>query len=335
MNRPSIVVLALGALLVTASAVGQPTPKDPGGEAPDADAAKAAKLMRDAIRVGNDGDWKKARTMLEEAFSIKPTFDIAANLSLAEENTGDLGLAGDHLAYAIRMFPVVGKPEHKKTLQERYEALTKRVGRLTLRSNEAGAKIFVDERPRGQTPTADALHLEPGHHTIRLEKQGYIAQSRPSEAVAGGQASMAVQLERDPNAGLPPAPTATPSGSVIVPPSGSTVPPDKGKPAWPAVLMGTTGGVALAAGIVFVAVGLGKDGDLEAVRCPGNAASCPDEAHDQLSERNTLVGLSIGAFVLAGAAAVSTTLYLAIPVADDGKAAVRLAPGGVILEGSF
>ena len=74
--------------------------------------------------------------------------------------------------------------------------------RLTVRSNVYGDQVYIDGQPRGSTRLD--VELEPGWHTVRVEKEGYGSFERRIELGAGGVEVVRAQLQREPS----PAPRA-------------------------------------------------------------------------------------------------------------------------------
>jgi hypothetical protein len=64
-----------------------------------------------------------------------------------------------------------------------------------VRTHLPGASVFVDGQPRGTTPLAESLTLQPGTHTIELRREGY--RTTEKEVSLGEGASAEVTLEPD------------------------------------------------------------------------------------------------------------------------------------------
>jgi TonB family protein len=73
-------------------------------------------------------------------------------------------------------------------------AMSPTAARLTVRSEPDGATVRVDGRTIGTTPLDQAL-LGPGRHEVRVERQGFRAQTRRIEAGAGQPLLVALRLE--------------------------------------------------------------------------------------------------------------------------------------------
>lgn len=78
-------------------------------------------------------------------------------------------------------------------------------GRLTLQVNPRGASIVVDDIFRGPAPLPTALVLPPGPHTLYVTHPGYLAATRTVAIEVGGEQTVTVRLEPDPDAPVAPA----------------------------------------------------------------------------------------------------------------------------------
>ena len=270
------------------------------------------------------GKLPAAREKLLEAWSIKKTFDIAANLGFVESELKEWAAAAEHLDYAYRTFPLSGTPKEKENIEKfRQDAMSK-TGRFKV-TTEAGAELLVDDVSRG--PVSDQLYFVlPGMHSVVVRKPGKLDEKRDVQLAAGQEAGLNIALK---------------DGAGTVEPGG------EGRPIWPAILLGSLAGVGLGVGIAGVVVGTGKASEAEDASgalpdgaCAANASAC-EEADDLFSQGNTFVGMGIAGFTIAGAAGLGTIIYLVVPSGDDKtKEALRVRPmlgsaNGLFLEGQF
>jgi hypothetical protein len=102
------------------------------------------------------------------------------------------------------------------------------LGRLSVKTTPAGARVFVDGRDRGRTP-ASIRDLPRGAHRVRLVREGYATEERRVVLTATYPAqAIAVELARTRQTAAPAAPRAAPAsfvGSLSVDsrPTGATV----------------------------------------------------------------------------------------------------------------
>ncbi len=83
-------------------------------------------------------------------------------------------------------------------------------GVLKVTSDPAGARVWVDDVPRGATPTL--LEVAPGRHVIRLEQPGYRSVIRYVTVLAGRLHRQHVPLEPEP--GKSPTPGKKPPAAI-------------------------------------------------------------------------------------------------------------------------
>lgn len=175
---------------------------------------------------------------------------------------------------------------------------------LAVNSEPASAGVFVDDETAGVTNLK--ISISPGHHTVRIERQGYQTELRNVMGVEGKTITLQVKLVRsgaaltatapEPVAKVPPA-TAVPT---VVPPPQVVSPPEQPvalKPVrsasrstlMPKLLMGS-GGAAIVGGGVLILLN-----EKDPVASRGSA--------QQRTYRTTLVpgGIALGTGVIVAA----------------------------------
>jgi len=103
-------------------------------------------------------------------------------------------------------------------------AVTDDVGRVVVRSTPAGARVFIDGRDQGRTPTT-IRNLRRGTHRVRLVREGYATEERrivitpanPAQSVTVALARTRAVEPPARRAAEPPARTPAPN-----PPSGAS-----------------------------------------------------------------------------------------------------------------
>ncbi|XXY17321.1 PEGA domain-containing protein [Sorangium sp. So ce216] len=85
-----------------------------------------------------------------------------------------------------------------------YAEARAKVGTVVVRTDVEGALVFVDGTLRGMTPLADPLFVEPGVHTISVEREGYETQQVTMQLGAGALMENGLKLQRKPTGAPPP-----------------------------------------------------------------------------------------------------------------------------------
>ena len=244
-RRQSIVsILALAALLAApAGASAQPAPPAAANAPDPADAA-----FRQGNALYKEQRYAEAKAAFEQAFKLKRSHDIAANLGYAEMKLGQRRDAAEHLAFAVKNWPPTGKAENRESAVHFLGLAKAAVMTLRVVVNVEGATVLVDGKPVGTSPLENDVFVEPGTRTIGARLAGYADAEQAVQATQGGEQKVDLSLVAAP----PPGPAG--GGG-----SGPTPPPTLAKRSVvPGAVLGAAGGAAVVTGIVLMAVGAGK-----------------------------------------------------------------------------
>lgn len=305
------------------AAMAQPAPP------PAAPNDEADRLMKEGIELGNQSRWPEAHAKLKEAWKIRESYDIAANLAFVEEEVGDLPGAATHLDYALRTFPASGKPETKANLTGKLAGIKAKVGTITVSTTVEMCNVMVDGQPAGVTPLKTSVYVTPGERTIEVRREGYQPQTRKVTVGAGQAADVTFDMVK----------------------GDSTTPGGEEKPIWPAIVLGGAAGVGIAltiAGFVLAADAKSSAEDIALEMretgddCESAQAQC-DLAQERLDEHPTFFGLGVAGAVVGGLSLVGMIVYLAVPFGDDGASTstgIKILPmigstNGLVLQGQF
>jgi hypothetical protein len=311
------------------------------------------------------GKKREAYEALTAAWTLRKSYDIAANLGSAELSLGKVRDAAEHFAYCIRTFPATGSKKQLAAVKQLFEDTRRKVGALVIKVGVEGAEVLVDGKAIGRAPLADEVYLDPGLHTVEAKLAGYDAAKQAVQAATGPAQEVTLALVA--TAALPPpAPPAPVAGGAEAPSppaasaaSAASAPPpqppvEAGGPSTAVLISGgAVAGVALVAGAVLAGLSNGKASDAAAKRdalvTAGGPATCGTAAPAAgcaplaavLSDRAKLADGSLWSFVGAGAVAAGTVIYALVAPRSAGKTGARAAPvvtaggGGVVVVGSF
>jgi hypothetical protein len=287
------------------------------------------------------GKWSDAEQAFLGAWAIQKTYDIAANLGHAEHKLGKWRDAAEHLGFALRNWPLAGKPEPKELARQRFEEVRAKVGGVSIEVSVAGAEVVIDRKPMGTSPLPAEVYVEPGSHRVEAKLQGYMTASSAVQATAGGTHAVKLMLMRDE--------TDKPNGS-----EGT---------ARMALLIGgaAASAVGIGMGIGFTVAANGKSADAAALRdqlvqeTPADVAICAEptgkrgptcaEIRGKLADRETFTDVARGSFIAGGVLALATVGYAILTRTGSEKTtratSVHVAPmvgrssGGVLVVGAW
>jgi len=255
------------------------------------------------------GKHEEALRAFEAVWQARKTYDVAANLAQAETQLGKHRDAAEHLAYALRNFPVSGKPALRKQIEELAAEAKKQVVTLRVRVNVDKADVSVNGKPVGTAPIAEELFADSGTVTVEAGLDGYDAAKQTLEMKKGEARDVVLTL----------VPNQTPPGRSIVA---------------PAIAFGV-GGAGLVLGVVAGAVTASGNESLSKKCDP--SGTCPKASRDELDRTLAVSRASTAGFVIAGVgAAVGVTLLL-LPGkrAAQPRATLLMSPAFVGVKGTF
>jgi hypothetical protein len=268
----------------------------------------------------NSGKYNDALRIYTEAWSLKQSPDIAANLAQTESELGKHRDAAEHFAFALGHLLPSSTDEQKQALADGLAIEKKEIGSLHVTLEPADSVLTIDDAPV-TVPASGDIFVEPGEHGIAVSHPGYepnqqtIRLSRGTAQVlwiklteVGGPAtSEDPQHRTDAATETAPPPIKDQSRRSIV----------------PALVGGGLVAAGAAVGVVFMISGNSSQKDADQLRAslPGpNACGLGTPyvsecaaLHDKNSDIDRARTIEIVGFSVAGAAAVSTALYLIWP----------------------
>lgn len=330
----------VGSKAAPGSKTSTPTPPPPTGTVDE----RASKWLSQGNKAFKEGKFAEAEKAYHEAFALKQVYDIAGNLAMAEFAQSKHRDAAEHLALAIRLFPVTGEPATREQMQKTFDQSKGHVAAVkVIVSTARGAQVSVDGKAVGEAPLEDDVFLDPGKHTISATAKGYKEASKTVDVKKGGSEQVKLDLVL-----LPPE---------VVVKNEPALPPPPPRSKKPAVVLGSV--AVLAAGVgaaMYVVSGSKKSSAIElAGQVPADQKPCSDDTHNtpgtQCGELvstahavDTFHNAAIGLFVGAGVAGAAAVVYLLLPPPAVKKAPVRgfqatpivgSGQAGLLLSGSF
>lgn len=355
MRRP----LTLAWAMVLASALGagavHAQPSSPQVASSPNAGARADDLFKAGMSDVKQQKWVEAEAKFLAAFSLNRSYDIAANLGQTQYRLGKYREAAEHLAFAVKSWPIVGKREPREAAVKRLEELRKLVASVTVHVNVPGATVLVDGKEVGQAPLADEVFVDPGPRTIEVKLAGYKDAKQTVEAAKGSSQEARLAL-------IASVPSEGPPGDSV--PMNSARIWGRSRRSEESGLFDGKSPVWMGMGIGVAALGFGlgiggavasnnNAGTADSIRGPlaerdgpgackeaSNAEPCA-ELRSAFETSGTYRTVSIAGFSLAGAAVVGTLIYVLLPVDNAELRGVRASAvplrggGAAVVMGSF
>lgn len=295
------------------------------GPSEDADAA----IVRGVALRKQDND-VGALEEFRKAYALSPSPRAAAQMALAFQALGRWVEAEERIGEALRGDQDPWITKNRAALESARKVIEEHVGRVEVLGGPAGAQVFVEQRPAGTLPLGRPVGATAGVVALEVRAPGFLPVTRNISVSPGRLSRETVQLVRDPASltGADPAaasgPPATIGGGPLVTQGSGARPSDASSPpaGWhtPAIWATGIGAVVLGAGGAVALVIRSDKGSqlarkLEVGRCMrvGNDffgmenRACADLA----SSKETWTWVAAGAFVAAGAAAVTAGVLFA------------------------
>jgi hypothetical protein len=345
-----------------AAPIGPAKPAGPPSAPPTSRAesmARAEALYKQGVRLYVEKKWAEAEGPFQQAWALNPTADVAYNLGSVEFRLGKYRDAAEHLAFALRNWPLMDAMAKQRPIAEqRLREARAAVGALTVKVSVPYAEVLVDGKSVGKAPLLDDVFVTPGApHTVEAKLEGYASAKESVQLQAGATRTLDLAL------------TALPSGGGLRPldpekggEDGGANPPGsaagtasiEGGPSKPLIIGGIASSAALVtAGVVFAIVssvhGADADEQLAAAVERGVSKPCAVPANTQTCEtftstlraRDDFGNASLWTFAVGGALGVGTVVYMLAAPKPKPVSGIRAVPvamgrgGGVVITGEW
>jgi hypothetical protein len=277
-----------------------------GAAAPASAVAKQADAhSRKANQLYAEKKWAEAEGELLAAWALNPTYDVGSNLGHTQYRLGKYRDAAEHLDFALRHWPLIGKPEPRKLAEERLAEVRGMVGALRIEVKAEHAELYVDGKRVGQSPMTGEVFVEAGAHRVEARHELYGVEAIGVTATKGATVPVRLGLGE-----------VAPVVVVPVVPGGGA--PRGWRPPTALVVASgvlAAGGIAAGAGLTVAANGRASRAlDLGAnvggsSACYGGAGSVGDckTLHETLASKSAFATGATTGFAIGSALALVTT----------------------------
>jgi hypothetical protein len=275
------------------------------------DIAAARSLGQEGVKLADSGHCHEAIDRLARAEKLFHAPTTLGRLGECQVQLGKIVDGTESLNKVVRESLPAGAPAAFKQAQERAARVLSeakpKIARLKIAvagPAEPAYSVKVDGEPIPLASLNTNRPMDPGEHTIEAAAQGYKTTRVKVTLAEGGNDSVALALEMDPDAPKP-EPVASPATHHEAPSASASPEPDTAPmlssrvPAYVALGVGAAGVVV---GSVFGLMALGKKGDLEDA-C-GPVRVCPPSERSNIDDGKTLGTVSTVSFIVGGASLV-------------------------------
>lgn len=280
-----------------------------------AEGDRANQLFKKGKVAFNAGKYNDALRIYTEAWSLKQSPDIAANLAQTESELGRHRDAAEHFSFALDHLLPSSTDEQKQALAEGLAQERREIGALRVTLEPSDAELKIDGVPVAVPPSGDVF-VDPGEHAVSVTREGYETNQQTVRISRGASQVLWIKLTQ--SGGSADAQHQT-SSDVSQPPQHE----HSHRSIVPAIVGGGLVLAGAAVGTVFLvsANSSQKDADQLKSSLPGENAcgagtpylnDCA-ALHDKNSDIDRARTIEIVGYSVAGAAAIGTAVYLLWP----------------------
>lgn len=273
--------------------------------------------------------WVDAMTKLNDAWTIRPSYDVALSLSQAEFNLGQFDASARHLAYYFKNVSAKENENNLANAKQAFEAAKAKVSSVQVTAPR-GAAILVDGKDVGIAPLDGNTFVKPGKRVFEA-RLGDAKAEQELQAAAGQEQQVTLNLEQP----AMPAPAAASTGAAVgagLPEAPAPTEPERPqkRSLVPVYIGGGVAAVGIAVGIGFAVAASNDKNALDVLKqkngssgCLGATSSDCATQHDAAESRDRHLTYEAIGFSVAGAALIGTAAYLLWPTFSDGSASTR------------
>ncbi|HVY25472.1 MAG TPA: hypothetical protein VHB79_02935, partial [Polyangiaceae bacterium] len=137
--------------------------------------------------------WADAKSRLTDAWTIRPSYDVALSLSQAEFNLEQYDESARHLAYYFKNVSAKENENNLANAKQAFEAVKAKVGAVEVTAPR-GADILVDGKLIGTAPLEANTFVKPGKRIVEA-RLGQAKAQQELQAVAGQEQQVALKFE--------------------------------------------------------------------------------------------------------------------------------------------
>ena len=282
--------------------------------------AKVTQLFKAGKAAFGKGDMVEAERLFSEAFALRKSSDIAANLAQSELEQQKYRSAAQHFQWALVNLLPSASDAQRRAVETGLARSRAEVAVLRLDIKPEGSDVLVGEQTLGKAPITSNVYVEPGEVIVSVKHEGFVAIDKRVVASKGTEQAVEVTLspkevapEPGPrvDSGLRPEPVAVDHGPAV----DAKTERKSLAPAFVAT------GVAVAGGITGLALTLSANSSerkADNLRdelmdgcgdTPTASASDCANLRDQRESVDTKRNVAVGAFVVGGVAALAAGYF--------------------------
>ncbi len=171
------------------------TRAEPAAPASDAARQEASGHFQRGVELFQEGAFRAALVEFERAYGIAPDYRLLYNIGQVKLQLQDyLGATQSYESYLEQGGSDI--PEARRDdVEEAFETLRQRVGRISVTANRDGAEVFIDDQRAGETPMAATVAVNVGRHRVLARSADGATASKTIDIAGGDLIDVALELE--------------------------------------------------------------------------------------------------------------------------------------------
>lgn len=284
------------------------------------DNARVTQLFKSGKTAFSRNDMPEAERLFAEAFALRKSSDIAANLGQSELEQQKYRPAAEHFQWALVNLLPSASDAQRRAVESGLARARAEVGVLRLDIKPEGSEVLVGEQNLGKTPITAEVYVDPGEVIISVKHDGFVGMDKRVMVGKGTEQAVEIALvAKPPEVASAPAPVAVEPKVDAPAAAGSDRQRDHKSlaPAYVATGVAVAGGVV---GLVFTLTASSKENDADKLRdqlnaiggCGNNGTAPVSECSDLADRRksvDTSRNIAVGAFVVGGVAALTAGFF--------------------------
>ncbi len=298
-------------------------PRDAGAQTSASDTARVTQLFKGGKAAFARNDMAEAERLFAEAFSLRKSSDIAANLGQSELEQQKYRPAAEHFQWALVNLLPSASDAQRRAVENGLARARAEVAVLRLDVKPDGSDVLVGEQNLGKTPINGDVYVEPGEVIISVKHDGFTSLDKRMVVGKGTEQADEIALlpktEEAPSRAAPVAPSPPNDAGAGASAPGTDRPTGHKSlvPAFVATGVAVAGGVV---GLIFTVNAGSKSSDADRLRddlnalggCGENGTAPADQCKDLSEQRKSVDSsrnIAIGAFVVGGVAALTAGYF--------------------------
>jgi tetratricopeptide (TPR) repeat protein len=298
--------------------------------------ARVTLLFKSGMAAFSRNDMAEAERLFAEAFALRKSADIAANLGQSELEQQKYRAAAEHFQWALVNLLPSASDAQRRAVESGLARSRAEVGVLRLDIEPEGSDVLVGEQNLGKTPLTNDVYVDPGEVIVSVKHEGFVALDK--RVMVGKGTEQAVEISLVPRDDAKSTAVVAPAiSSGIDPHSRSSTSTDRPAPRKSLVPAIVATGVAVAGGVVglvFTLDASSKEDDADKLRdllndqggCSTDGTAPSGECSALADQRKSVDrsrNIAIGAFVVGGVAAITAGYFYWDALAHRGRSSAR------------